>query len=463
VKSNLVVAPLMLAVSLICSGQSEPPSALAPSLPQSPTAAPLSVGEAVAEALQSNPEIRASVRRLSLAQLKTTTARSLDDPMFMVRDWDTPLKKPWDLNQAQMMFSVQQTFLSKEKRDVRAKVAGDDAEAAASDLESARQEVTAEVRKACADLMRNADERKLLDRQTSLLKEALQVTLVQYTTGKVPQADVLRAQMAITRLDEQLIELDEERDTARAGLNVLLGRNPEEELELAGNYAAVRNLPPIEELERLAILNRPELAGLRTQIAKSKSEGQATRLAMKPDFTAALGYMVMPAGSASRNAYMAEMTMNLPWLNRDRHEGEAKQADAATEVAQADLETRTSAVFLEVRQAQIATLAAEKRVKLYRDTLLPQAEAAFKASTAAYQNNRAEFLTLIDSQNLLLDIQVAYYKALSATDAGVAELERTIGAQLPETAGAEPAQSNTDSSYSGTLSPNRPSTDWSSK
>jgi hypothetical protein len=23
----------------------------------------------------------------------------------MVRDWNTPLRKPWDLNQAQMMFS----------------------------------------------------------------------------------------------------------------------------------------------------------------------------------------------------------------------------------------------------------------------------------------------------------------------------------------------------------------------
>ena len=244
-KSNFVVAPMLLALSLVCFGQSEPPSALAPSLPQSPTAAPLSVNEAVAEALQSNPEIRAAVRRLSLAQLKTTTARSLDDPMFMVRDWDTPLKKPWDLNQAQLMFSVQQTFLSKEKRDVRSKVAGDDAEAAASDLESTRQEVAAEVRKACADLMRNADERKLLDRQASLLKEALSVTLVQYTTGKVPQADVLRAQMAITRLDEQEIELDEERDTARAGLDVLLGRRPDEELEIAGNYAAARELTPI--------------------------------------------------------------------------------------------------------------------------------------------------------------------------------------------------------------------------
>ncbi len=249
-------------------------------------------------------------------------------------------------------------------------------ELASSDLESARQEVTATVRKVSSDLQRNADERKLLDRQSALLKEALQVTLVQYTTGKVPQADVLRAQMALTRLDESLIELDEERDKARAELDTLLGRPPDEVLEITGNYATPGELPSLEELERLAILHRPELAGLRMQIAKSKDEGQVTRLAIKPDFTVALGYMLMPTGSAERNAYMAEMTMNLPRLNRDRHDGEAKQADAATAVAQAELDARTSAVFMEVRQAQIATLAAEKRVKVYRDTLLPQAEAA---------------------------------------------------------------------------------------
>ena len=123
--------------------------------------------------------------------------------------------------------------------------------------------------------------------------------------------------------------------------------------------------------------------------------------------------------------------MNLPSLNRARHDGEAKQADGATDVARAELDARTSTVFLEIRQAQIEVRSAQKRVKLYRDTLLPQAEAAFKASTAAYQNNRGEFVTLIDSQNLLLDIRTAYYKALSAADAGSAQLERAIGAPLP--------------------------------
>src|ERR1035441_4281318 len=190
----------MLALSIACFGQTEPRSVAAPDLTVSDASvASLSVDEAVAAALESNPEIRAAVRRLSLAQMKTATARSLNDPMLMVRDWDTPVRRPWDLNQAQLMVSLQQTFPSRQKRDQRAKLAEDDAGIAAIDLETLRQEVSAEARKFCADLMRNADEMRLLERQRSLLKEALAVALAQYTTGKVPQADVLRAQMARTR------------------------------------------------------------------------------------------------------------------------------------------------------------------------------------------------------------------------------------------------------------------------
>jgi outer membrane protein TolC len=419
----------VLALSIACFGQTEPRSVAAVD-----AAVPsLSVDEVVAAALETNPEIRAAVRRLSLARMKTMTASSLDDPMLMVRDWDTPVTKPWDLNQAQIMVGLQQTFPNRQKREMRARLAEDDASVAASDLETLRQEVSAEARKLCADLMRNADQMKLHERQTSLLKEALAVALAQYTSGKVPQSDVLRAQMALTRLSEHLIELEEERETARAQLNALMGRPPDEAIEIAGSYALPPPLPSIEELERTAVEHRPELTALRSQIAKSRDEGKLTRLAMKPDFTVALGYMLMPAGSAARNAYMAEGSMNLPWLNRERHEGEAKQADAATDVSQAELDARAATVFLEIRQAQIAVQAAEKRVKLYRDTLLPQAEASFKASTAAYQNNRAEFMSLIDAQNLLLDIQTAYYTASAATDAAMAQLERATGAPIADT------------------------------
>ena len=432
-KIYCIAAPFLLALGLSCYALGAAERGGAPAHTAPDAGAPITVEDAVSSALESNAQIHAAVRRLTLAQSRRWTARSLDDPMLMVRDWSTPLSKPWDLNQAQVMVSVQQNLVSKQKRDLRATVAGDDAEIAATDLESLRHEVAAQVRKACADLERNAEEMKLHNRQSSVLKEALAAALAQYTTGRVPQADVLRAQMAITRLDEHLIELEQERDAAQAELDTLMGRQPDEAVEIVGEYAATVEMPPLEEMERLAMEHRPELAGLRKGIGMSQDQAQEIRLAMKPDFTVALGYMLMPTGSNARNAYMAELTMNLPGLNRERHDGEAKQADGATAVAQADLEARTTPVFLEVRQAQIAIAAAEKRTKVYRDTLLPQAEAAFKAATAAYQNNRSEFSSLIDSQSLLLDIQTALYRASADRDEGMAELERAIGTKLPDT------------------------------
>ena len=192
----------------------------------------------------------------------------------------------------------------------------------------------------CAALLRNADAMKLHNEQSAVLNQALSAVLAEYTTGKVPQVDVLRAQMALTRLSEHLIELEEERDSARAQLNELMGRSPAEAIEIAGSYRTPETLPPIEELERVAIEHRPELAALRKQIAKSGDESQLARLSMKPDLTVAAGYMLMPTGSFSRSAYMAELTMNLPSLNRARHDGETKQADAATEVVQAELDAR---------------------------------------------------------------------------------------------------------------------------
>ncbi len=390
----------------------------------------LTVDQAVAEARDANPEIRAAVRRLTLARMKTSTARSLEDPMLMVRDWQTPLAKPWDLNQAQLMFMLQQTFPNREKRDMRARLATDSAEVAAEDLESLRQEVAAEVRKTGADLKRNADAFSLHDREEALMKEALAGALAEYTTGKVPQSEVLRAQIAVTKLNEHMIELQQDRDSARAQLNALLGRRPDEDIEISGSYTAPGTVPSIEDLEQTAIDHRPELAGLRKQISAAQDQGRLARMATKPDFTVGLGYMLSPSGSTYRNAYMAEFSMNLPRWNRDRHEGEAQQADAATAVTQAELEARSNAVFLEVRQAQIDLLAGEKRVKLYRDTLLPEADAAFKAATAAYQHDRTGFTNLIESQNVLLDIETALYTAEAGVDAAQARLERATGAPL---------------------------------
>jgi cobalt-zinc-cadmium efflux system outer membrane protein len=343
----------------------------------------LSIERATELALRNNPEIKTAVRRVTLADTKTLTAGSLDDPMFMYRDWGTPLKQPWDLNQAQHMFMFQQTFPGEGKRLARTRLGKDNAEVGRSELESLRQDISARVRKSFVDLLRNADEMRLHEKQAALLRDALATATSKYSVGKAPQADVLRAQIVQTKLVDHLIQLEQERDLARAELNTLMGIDPAAPLEIAGEYRHFETPLSIVELEKTAIDHRPELAELRKQVKVGEDEIR-----------------------------------------------EIKQADVATEISRDELDARRAVVFLEIESALIRVRSAQRSMKLYRDTLTPQAEATFQAALAAYQNDRSDFLNLIDSQNMLLDVQTSYFKSAAEIDARLADLERAIGAPL---------------------------------
>src|SRR5579864_416962 len=109
---------------------------------------PRSLAQLEEIAVTGSPRIRQAVRRLSVAEARAPGVWALDDPMFMYRDWGTPLRQPWNLNQSQQMFMITQNFPGPGKRGLRSEVANKDVEIAKSELEAARREVQAGVRKA---------------------------------------------------------------------------------------------------------------------------------------------------------------------------------------------------------------------------------------------------------------------------------------------------------------------------
>ena len=418
-KHLAVFIPLLLGIALPVAAQSKESSRR------------LTVDQAIELAERNAPRVRVAIRQVAMAQSKVTTAGALDDPMLMYKDWGTPLKKPWDLNQSQNMFMLQQTFPGSGKRAARAELASKDVDIAKAQVEMARQDARSQVRKLAADLLRNADQMRLHDQQAELTRNAIQAALAKYTVGKAPQQDVLKAQIVLARLGEHLVELQRERDAAEAELNTLVGLDPSSPIEITGTYRPEPQIPATAVLQQTAIQNRPELRGLQHQIESAESQSKLARLSFKPDLTVAGGYMLMPSGSMYRNNYMAELTINLPWLNRSKHENEVRQADVAAEVGRSEAEAQKAAAFLEIQQALIKVRSAQKNIAIYRDTLKPQAEATFQAAAAAYQNDRTDFLNLLDSQNMLLDVQDSYFKSQAELDAALAELERAIGAPLP--------------------------------
>lgn len=402
-----------------------------PPSPYSPHTQVMTLEEIEREAIAGNPEIRAAEARVAVAKASTPAAGALDDPMFMYRNWGTPLEKPWDWNQAQHMVMYQQTLPGPGKRAARTEVANRQVAESETQIEVVRREIGIRIRKAYFDLLRSTDEHRIHDQQMDLSKQALQSATVKYTVGRVPQQDVLKAQIAITRLADHLVMLDEEEESARAELNTLMGRNPGTPLEVIGQYGTARALPQLEDLERIALESRPELKVIAAAGNVADAQLALARKAYTPDFTVAGGYMLMPEGSMFRNNYMAEITVSLPWLNRRKHDSEIKEVQAAADVVRSQHNAQVNATLLEIQQALIRARAAERSLKLYRDTLRPQAEAALKSAAAAYQQDRTDFLNLVDSQNMLLEVESSYFKAAATFDTRIAELERTIGAPLP--------------------------------
>ena len=135
---------------------------------------------------------------------------------------------------------------------------------------------------------------------------------VKYTVGKVPQQDVLKAQIAYSQLADHELMFEREADMARAELNALMGRPLDQPLEVTGEYQPLRELPSQIALQQIALENRPELQALTLMKRQGGRKVQLAEKGYSPEYTVSAGYMLMPGGSMNRNAWMGELSISLP-------------------------------------------------------------------------------------------------------------------------------------------------------
>ena len=432
------------ALSGLAAGSEDPFAGASRALPQehahaTPAVPPLTLEEVEQIGLQANPEIRIAVRKVSTAEAHISGAGALEDPSLMYRGWQVPLSQPWNYNAAMNMFMVGQNLPGPGKRGLRSQIATDGVTIAKAELEAKRREISARVRKAFYDLLRNADELKIHDEQAAIARQGLEAARIRYSVGKVPQQDVLKSQVALSKLIEHLVMLEQDSELGRATLNTLLGRNPESPLEVAGEYTLPKELPSISQLEELALKSRPELAARSAAITQAQDQVKLAKKGYTPEFSASAGYMLMPSGSAFRNNYMIEGSMTLPWLNHRKHDSDISEAQSLVSEQQADFEAARLMVFQQIQDALVRARASRKLVDLYKETLRPQTEAALRSTVIAYENDRTDILNLLDSQNTTLDVDSSYFRAAAEFEQHMAELELAVGSPIrsTETAAAE--------------------------
>lgn len=395
-----------------------------------PSGPALTLDEIERMALLRNPEIAVAARRVVMAEASVPAAGTLDDPQAMYRGWGVPLSQPWDYNQAQNMLMVTQALPGPGKRSLRTSVANSDINEAKDELAAVRLRVRVEVRKSFYDLLEAQDELRIHDEHVAIAQQAIAAARIRYTVGQVPQQDLLKAQLELTRLAEHMIRFDRDAEVARARLNTLVGRDPSTRLRVEGDYGVTASLPPEASLEQLALQVRPDLLEAETAAAKSRQQQSLAKKAYVPDFAVSAGYMLMPPTQNMRNTYMVEGSMTLPWLDHRKHEAEIATATATVTEQDAELAALRTEAFGQIRESLAEAEAAQRFAALYQNSLRPQAEATLHAAVIAYENNQTDFLNLLDSQMQVIDIDLAWLEALADFNKRMADLELAVGAPI---------------------------------
>ncbi len=315
---------------------------------------------------------------------------------------------------------------------------------ARADANEAWWEVRAEAAMNFFDVYQADREIAIMKETLKLLEDFRKVAQAMYSAGEGRQADVLRAGVEVARMEAEIKRMEAMRTGAVARLNAVINQPAETALGAPELPVLPASVPSVDTLRSWAESARPMLERGRTEVAQAGSRLALARKEIWPDFNVGVQYGQRRAAMASadptmpadyKTERMGSLTLGftVPVFAGKRQLKMREEAEAMRQMAQADL-TRMRAQV----DARIGELVAELErnrtlVRLYRNEVLPQANANVQSAFSSYRVGQVDFMTLVDAQMTANKYKQELAALLAGYGADVAELEMTIGRELPVT------------------------------
>lgn len=396
-----------------------------------------SLQQAIAEALEHNPEIQAARREHEAAVQRIAPSAALDDPMLEAGVVNLPTRS-WSFHQEDMtmkMVGVTQRLPYPGKRALRQDVAAKEAEAASYSLQEVTNRVRRDVQVAYFDMSLNAESMRITENNRSALEQLAKVAEARYGLGQASQADVLKAQAQLSKMNDELIRLDRERRITVAELNKLMG-------QLADRRIATPSVPPprevtleVDTLRESVQASRPDLQALQTKIERNEKAVDLARKDYYPDFDVRFFYGQRdktPTGERRDDMIGLTVAVNLPIWGEAKQGPRVAEAIAMREQAVRMYEARRNEVLAQLKQQIAAAEQSYRSARLYETTALVQARLAVESALASYRVNRVDFLTLLDNQMNVFNYEIGYATAVVNQLKALAEIEFITGRPIPD-------------------------------
>jgi cobalt-zinc-cadmium efflux system outer membrane protein len=263
-----------------------------------------------------------------------------------------------------------------------------------------------------------------------LLRDIATTARSMYSVGQGPQADVLRAQVEIDRMTEEILRMGAMRDAAAARLNALLDQPAETPVFTPALPRFPGELAGADSLEREALVGRPMLAAGALDVEAASAAQLRARREIWPDLQLGAQYGQRPMAGGTDRMLSLMVGFSVPiWAGR--RQLEMRRETAAMRMA-AEAELRAMRAETRGRLGELTSQIRRTRVlrELYRNSILPQAEATVSTALSAYQAGEVDLPMLLEARMTVNRYRQQLFQLDADEGTAFAELEMLLGRQL---------------------------------
>jgi outer membrane protein TolC len=386
----------------------------------------------ITEALENNPEIQAAQQEREAARHRIAPAEALDDPMLEAGVINAPLaSSPFNREDMTMkMIGLSQRLPFPGKRSLRKDVAAKDAEAVNYGYQETVNRVIRDLKLAYFDLGLTLEMTQLAEKNKLILEGFLHLAEDHYRVGMGSQADALKAQTQVSRMQDELLRLARQRPVIEAELIRTLGRHINAAALIPAPSHIHEELLNLEALRETALAQRPQLLALQSLIARNEKSIDLARRAYYPDLDVRLSYGQRDSMlDGTRRDDMVSMTVaiNLPVWRGNKIEPRIMESQAMRDQALDLHQVQRNEIAAKLRQQVATTEQNLKSARLYQTTILPQARLTVESALAAYRVNRVDFLTLLDNQMTVFNYEISLVTTMANYNKALAEIDLLTG------------------------------------
>lgn len=387
------------------------------------------------EALANNPDLQAAEARWEMAKHKVIPAGSFDDPRlsFALSNYPVDSLAGDETPMTGKEIQLSQVFPFPGKRGAKGEMAEQQALWFRGVYEDAKVQLTQRVKDAWYRLYFQQRAIAITRQNIDILKDFIRLTETRYEVGTGLQQDVLKAQVERSKLQDKLLNLEQQRTTVLAELNRLLNRPVAAPLDSPDQVMQTKVDAKLQQLLELARTQRPLFGAYQAVIDRYQAQRKLAKLDYYPNFNVFAGYRQREevAGDPAEGSdfVSAGISINLP-LWQGKRKAAVAEADSGMRMARRQFEDFRNQVDFDISDQYAQMEKNRDLVELFQTGVIPQAAQSFEASLAAYQVGDVDFLNLLDSLLTLYRYQIDYHRSLADHERNVAQLEAAVGQYL---------------------------------